>query len=79
MLLAKGPHPLVNNAVAGMTGNLVAMNGTPACSYRMVRGGDWGDPPTMIRSAYLNFTPSIGQTLATYRSAGLGIRLAREN
>lgn len=64
--------------VTGMTGNLSAMNGTSACSYRMLRGGDWGDPPSMIRSAFRNFAPSIGQSLATYRSAGLGIRVARD-
>ena len=70
---------LADKPVVGMNGNLAAMNGTTACSYRMLRGGDWGDPPSMIRSAFRNFAPSIGQTLATYRSAGLGIRLAREN
>jgi formylglycine-generating enzyme required for sulfatase activity len=66
-----------NSPVAEMTGNLSAMNGTGSCSYRMLRGGDWGDPPYMIRSAFRNFAPSIGQTLDTYRSAGLGIRVAR--
>lgn len=68
-----------DKTIAWMTGNLVAMNSTTGCSYRMLRGGDWGDPPSMIRSAFRNFAPSIGQTLATYRSAGLGMRLAREN
>jgi formylglycine-generating enzyme required for sulfatase activity len=63
--------------LAKMTGNLSFMNGTNSCSYRMLRGGDWGDPPSMIRSAFRNFAPSKGQTLATYRSAGLGIRIAR--
>jgi formylglycine-generating enzyme required for sulfatase activity len=70
---------LADKPVAAMTGNLAAMNGTSACSYRMLRGGDWGDPPRMIRSAFRNFAPSIGQTLATYRSAGLGVRVARED
>jgi formylglycine-generating enzyme required for sulfatase activity len=70
---------LKDKPVTEMTGNLSAMNGTTACTYRMIRGGDWGDPPGMIRSAFRNFAPSMGQTLATYRSAGLGIRLAREN
>ncbi|MGI4755811.1 MAG: formylglycine-generating enzyme family protein [Janthinobacterium lividum] len=65
-------------AVSNMNGNLAVMNGTAACSYRMLRGGDWGDPPSMIRSAFRNFAPSPGQTLASYRSAGLGIRIARE-
>lgn len=70
---------LADKPVAAMTGYLAAMNGTSACSYRMLRGGDWGDPPRMIRSAFRNFAPFVGQTLATYRSAGLGIRVAREN
>jgi formylglycine-generating enzyme required for sulfatase activity len=70
---------LADKPVVDMTGNIAAMNGTPACSYRMLRGGDWGDPPSMIRSAYRNFAPSPGQTLAAYRSAGLGLRVAREN
>jgi formylglycine-generating enzyme required for sulfatase activity len=66
-----------DSPVSGMTEDFAAMNGTGACSYRMLRGGDWGDPPSMIRSAFRNFAPSPGQTLATYRSAGLGIRVAR--
>lgn len=66
-------------SLSTMSGNLAWMNGTKACSYRMLRGGDWGDPPSMIRSAFRNFAPSKGQTLETYRSAGLGIRLARGN
>lgn len=53
------------------------MVGTNSCSYRMVRGGDWGDPPSMIRSAFRNFAPAPGTTLQTYRSGGLGIRVAR--
>ena len=64
--------------VTGMTGNLASMNETGSCSYRMLRGGDWGDTPGMIRSASRNFAPSIGQKIETYRSIGLGIRLARE-
>jgi formylglycine-generating enzyme required for sulfatase activity len=63
--------------ITGMTGYLAAMNGTGSCSYRMLRGGDWGDPPSMIRSAFRNFAPSMGEKLATYRSAGLGMRLGR--
>ena len=66
-----------NTPITGMTGNLAEMNGTGSCSYRMLKGGDWGDPPSMIRSAFRNFAPSMGQTLAAYRSAGLGIRIAK--
>jgi formylglycine-generating enzyme required for sulfatase activity len=53
------------------------MTGTNSCSYRMVRGGDWGDPPSMIRSAFRNFGPGPGATLQDYRSGGLGFRVAR--
>jgi formylglycine-generating enzyme required for sulfatase activity len=67
----------VDQSITGMTGYLAAMNGTSSCSYRMLRGGDWGDPSSMIRSAFRNFAPSVGQSLDSYRSAGLGIRLAR--
>jgi formylglycine-generating enzyme required for sulfatase activity len=73
-----GSANLVDRFIAGMSGNLVFMNGTSACAYRMLRGGDWGDPPRMIRSAFRNFAPAPGETLANYRSAGLGMRVARE-
>ena len=53
------------------------MTGTSSCSYRMLRGGDWGDPPAMIRSAFRNFAPPKGSTLQEYRSAGVGFRVAR--
>lgn len=75
---ADGSPVRANKPISGMTGNLVWMNGSFTCSYRMLRGGDWGDPPGMIRSAFRNFAPSAHQSLATYRSAGLGIRLARD-
>ncbi len=50
---------------------------TNSCSYRVVRGGDWGDPSTMIRSAFRNIGPGPGATLENYRSGGLGFRVAR--
>ncbi len=53
------------------------MYGQPACNFRMVRGGDWADPPTMLRAAFRNFGPGPGATLATYRSGGVGFRVAR--
>ena len=53
------------------------LKGTTACMYRMVRGGDWGDPPRMIRSAFRNYGPGPGATLKTYRSGGVGFRVAR--
>jgi formylglycine-generating enzyme required for sulfatase activity len=60
-----------------MEGRFSAMTGTSSCSYRMLRGGDWGDPPAMIRSAYRNFGPGPGATLQDYRSGGVGLRVAR--
>jgi formylglycine-generating enzyme required for sulfatase activity len=50
---------------------------TNSCSYRIVRGGDWGDPPSMIRSASRNFGPGPGATIRNYRSGGVGFRIAR--
>jgi uncharacterized protein (TIGR02246 family) len=60
-----------------MAGRFSAMTGTSSCSYRMLRGGDSGDPPKMIRSAYRNFGPGPGATLQDYRSGGVGFRVAR--
>jgi formylglycine-generating enzyme required for sulfatase activity len=60
-----------------MTGDLVDMNEKNSCSFRMVRGGDWGDPPKMIRSSYRNWSPGPGITLKDYRSTGLGFRVAK--
>jgi formylglycine-generating enzyme required for sulfatase activity len=60
-----------------MTGRFASMNGTSSCSYRILRGGDWNNPPAFIRSAYRNFGPGSGATLQDYRSAGVGFRIAR--
>jgi formylglycine-generating enzyme required for sulfatase activity len=59
------------------TGDMAWMNGTRSCDYRRVRGGDWGDPARMIRSAARNFAPAPGFTLENYRSGGVGFRVAR--
>ena len=60
-----------------MVGDLSDMNGNNSCSYRMLRGGDWGDPPRQIRSAFRNFAPPPGATLQDYRSGGVGFRVAQ--
>ena len=60
-----------------LTGELAYMTGMTSCSYRLLRGGDWGDPPALIRSAARNFAPPSGSTLRSYSSSGLGIRVAR--
>lgn len=60
-----------------ITGDFASMNGASSCAYRMARGGDWGDMPAMIRSAARNWGPPPGAALATYRSGGVGFRVAR--
>lgn len=60
-----------------MSGPFSKMTGTSSCSYRMLRGGDWGNPPRMIRSAFRNFGPGPGSTIEEYRSGGVGFRVAR--
>ncbi len=59
-------------------GPLHWMSGTRACDYRMLRGGDWGNPPAFIRSANRNWAPPPGSDPGTYRSAGVGFRVARD-
>lgn len=62
------------------SGDLADLNGTSSCDYRVVRGGDWGDQAAWIRSAARSFAPPPGpdESLATYRSGGVGFRVARE-
>jgi formylglycine-generating enzyme required for sulfatase activity len=69
--------PYTADIKLSMTGRYSFMNGTSSCASRMVRGGDWGDPPRMIRSGFRNWAPGRGFTLATYRSAGAGFRVAK--
>ena len=57
-------------------GDFAYMNGTSSCSYRRLRGGDWGDPASMIRSAARNWAPPPDWTLNDYRSGGAGFRVA---
>lgn len=54
-------------------GNLAAFNGEKSCDHRVVRGGDWGDPPAMIRASFRNVSVGPG-----YLSGGLGFRVARD-
>jgi formylglycine-generating enzyme required for sulfatase activity len=61
-----------------LTGRFARFSGQRTCSFRMARGGDWADPPPMLRSAYRNFAPGPGQSLRDYRSTGVGFRLARD-
>jgi formylglycine-generating enzyme required for sulfatase activity len=60
----------LQKCVAGM---LADFNGTRSCCYRMVRGGDWGDPPKEIRSAFRAPWSDVEPV-----STGLGFRVARD-
>lgn len=46
--------------------------GRNSCSLHMLRGGDWGDPGRMVRSAYRN----VGPAPYASRSTGVGFRVA---
>ncbi len=48
------------------------------CQFRVARGGTWGDPPVLIRSASRNYAPPPGDIVAEYRSAGFGLRVATD-
>lgn len=43
-----------------LSGDLALMNGTSSCAYRLCRGGDFGDPPGFIRSAFGNWAHAPG-------------------
>ena len=62
------------------SGDLADLNGSSSCDYRVVRGGDWGDQAAWIRSAVRSFAPPPGpdDKLETYRSGGVGFRVARD-
>jgi formylglycine-generating enzyme required for sulfatase activity len=54
------------------TNPIQELNGLDSCSLHMLRGGDWGDPGSMIRSSARNFQLPP----ATFRSGGVGFRVA---
>ena len=62
------------------SGDLADLNGANSCDYRVVRGGDWGDQAAWVRSAARSFAPPPGPEtkLGTYRSGGVGFRVARD-
>ncbi len=60
-LPADGSPYTADVPLANLTGDLATMHGTRTCSCRGLRGGDWGDPPCMIRSASRNFAPPPGR------------------
>src|SRR4051794_16006139 len=66
------------NVPLHLTGDLADLAGQPSCEFRMLRGGDWGDPPGQLRSAFRIFLPGPTSTLGPYRSGGVGFRVARD-
>jgi formylglycine-generating enzyme required for sulfatase activity len=60
------------------SGDFADLSGSPSCDYRMVRGGDWADPPAQLRSAFRNFGPPPPFKLDSFASGGLGFRVARD-
>ncbi len=46
------------------------------CRFRVARGGTWGDPPALIRSAGRNYASPPNRIIPDYRSAGFGFRVA---
>lgn len=60
-----------------LSGDLSDLSGTKSCAYRMLRGGDWGDVPDLIRSGFRNFGPPPGAS-SPFVSGGVGFRIARE-
>ncbi|MBW0007844.1 MAG: formylglycine-generating enzyme family protein [Sphingomonas sp.] len=66
------------NGALQAAGDLVDLDGKMSCTFRMVRGGDWGDPPEGVRTAARNFAPDPSLALETYRSGGVGFRVARD-
>ena len=69
--------PYETGVTLRLSGDLAALNGKRSCDYRVVRGGDWGDPPAQIRSAFRSFAPFPDGTLRDYASGGVGFRAAR--
>jgi formylglycine-generating enzyme required for sulfatase activity len=65
---------------ADSTEKLPIPEGAKGCTYRYARGGVYLDRPAVMRSAAKNLAPPPGDpmTIANYRSAGFGFRVARE-
>jgi formylglycine-generating enzyme required for sulfatase activity len=70
--------PMLRNKPLKLGGDFADLDGMMSCDFRIARGGDWGDPPEMLRSAFRNFSPPPPYTLANFTSTGLGFRVARD-
>lgn len=70
--------PYRGDVALKMSGRFSFMDGKSSCVFHMVRGGCYGDPPLMIRSAYRNWGNIPGKSDPDLsRSAGAGFRIAR--
>lgn len=70
--------PYTKDETLKMSGRFITMDGKNACRFHMLRGGCFGDPPQMLRSAYRNWGSMPGVMDADLsRSAGGGFRIAR--
>jgi formylglycine-generating enzyme required for sulfatase activity len=69
---------LVSDVALEPSEEFADLKGSRSCDFRMVRGGDWADPPAQIRSACRNFGPPPPYTLDGFRSGGIGFRVARD-
>ena len=65
---------------ADLAEKLPIPKGAKGCAYRYARGGVYADRPTLMRSAAKNLAPPPGDvmTIGNYRSAGFGLRVARD-
>jgi formylglycine-generating enzyme required for sulfatase activity len=63
------------DTLAGRPASAMAVT-QPECRFHVARGGTWGDPPALIRSASRNYAPPPKLNVAEYRSAGFGFRIA---
>jgi formylglycine-generating enzyme required for sulfatase activity len=83
---AFGLHEMHGNVTAWVetcadaTERLPMPTGAHGCVYRYGRGGNFDEYPALVRSAAKNIAPPPGgpQTIATYRSVGFGVRVARD-
>jgi formylglycine-generating enzyme required for sulfatase activity len=72
---AFGLYDMIGYAWQWRPADGAAVERTP-CQLRTARGGTWGDTPTLIRSGARNYAPPPRMTVAEYRSAGFGFRVA---
>jgi formylglycine-generating enzyme required for sulfatase activity len=64
-------------SLAGRPADASAVD-SAACSFRVARGGTWGDHPALIRAAARNYAPPPSRPVPNYRSAGFGFRVAAD-